>query len=205
MSKSSKLCNFTQKQAAWAIDQRNDKIQGGFIWRQLDFFSGLVAVVLLALCLRAVVGAPADVRGSSMEDTLQEGDYMYMDRLAYVFSPMERGDVIICYYPGVFDHTCVKRIIGLPGEQVDIINGKVYINGTLLQEDYLTRIPGSNHDGSWVVEEGTVFVLGDNRFVSKDSTHPDVGCVPQEKVLGRVRCRLLPLSDFKVFSHWKYE
>lgn len=204
MNKPTKLCKFTQKQALWVIDQRNDKIEGGFFWRQLDFFSGLLAVVLLALCIRAVIGAPVDVRGSSMEDTLQEGDYMLMDRLAYVFSPMERGDVIICYYPGVFDHTCVKRIIGLPGEQVDIINGQVYINGELLQEDYLTREPRSNHDGSWIVEEGTVFVLGDNRQVSKDSSSPEVGCIPQEKVLGRVRCRIFPLSEMRSFDHWAY-
>lgn len=199
-----KLRFFTQAQAQRILDQRNDKIEGGFLWRQLDFFSGLVAVILLALCIRAVIGAPVDVRGSSMEDTLQEGDYMLMDRLAYVFSPMERGDVIICYYPGVFDHTCVKRIIGLPGEQVDIINGQVYINGELLQEDYLTREPRGNHDGSWIVEEGTVFVLGDNRQISKDSSSPEVGCIPQEKVLGRVRCRILPLSEMSTFGHWEY-
>lgn len=195
---------FTQQQAERYIDQRNDKIQGGFLWRQLDFFLGLVAVVLLALCLRAVVAEPADVRGSSMEDTLQEGDYMLMERISYIFTPMERGDVIICYYPGVFDHTCVKRIIGLPGEQVDIVNGQVYINGERLQEEYLTRAVSSNHDGSWTVEEGTVFVLGDNRLVSKDSSSPEVGCIPQEKVLGRVRCRIFPLSQRRTFGHWEY-
>lgn len=204
MKTGNKLKNFTQGQARQYLDQRNDKIQGGLFWRQLDFFAGLVMVVLLALCLRAVIGEPADVRGSSMEDTLQEGDYILLDKLSYIFSPMERGDVVICYYPGTWDHTCVKRVIGLPGEQVDIINGQVYINGEALKEGYLTRVPRNNHDGSWVVEEGTVFVLGDNRLVSKDSTHPEVGCIPQEKVLGRVRCRILPLSQIRTFGHWAY-
>lgn len=205
MTRKNKLTNFTQGQAQMYLDQRNDKIQGGLFWRQLDFFLGLVAVVLLALCLRSVVGEPADVRGSSMESTLMEGDYVYMDRLAYVFAPMERGDVVICFYPNIDDHTCVKRIIGLPGEQVDIVNGRVYINGEPLKEDYLTVPLYGNHDGSWLVEEGTVFVLGDNRPISKDSSHPEVGCIPQKKVLGRVRCRIFPLSHMRTFPHWDYK
>lgn len=195
---------WTDKQARSLLEKRNDSLKGGEKWRQLDFFVGLALVVLLALCLRAVVAEPNAVKGPSMEDTLSGGDYMFMEKISYIFRPMERGDLVICYYPHNDEYTCVKRIIGLPGERVDIRQGRVYINGALLEETYLTKFPSANHDGSWLVGEGTVFVLGDNRSVSKDSTNPTVGCIPQERILGRVRTRLLPLNQFTVFSHWEY-
>ena len=109
----------------------------------------------------------------------------------------------LCYIGTcVFEGTNLSEGRGttLPFEVI----GAPFINGALLEETYLTKSPSANHDGSWLVGEGTVFVLGDNRSVSKDSTNPTVGCIPQERILGRVRTRLLPLNQFTVFSHWEY-
>lgn len=197
------------------IEKRNEKLPGGERWRNLDFAVWFLKVLAIALCIRAVIVEPVRVKGSSMVGTLQDGDYMLVDKLTYTVSDMKRGDIIICFYPQNDEYSCVKRVIGLPGETVAIYQGQVYINGVELREDglyhitgeplredYLTETVNSRHDGVWTVEEGTVFVLGDNRKISRDSS--SVGCVPVERVKGRVRCRLWPFGAARTFEDIAY-
>jgi len=140
-----------------------------------------------------------------MENTLMPGDYMAVEKLTYIFSPMKRGDVVICYYPNNDEYTCVKRIIGLEGDTITIADGLVSVNGVRLTEDYVTTGLTPKHDGTYEVEPGCVFVMGDNRLVSRDSTDGLVGSIPVERVIGRVNRVLLPFSRAKRIEGVEYD
>lgn len=139
----------------------------------------------------------------SMLDTIQLKDQIIGNRLAYVFSEPQRGDVVIFKYP---DDTTgktiyIKRVIGLPGETVEIIDGKVYINEseTPLDEPYLNET-NQAYKGNWgpyVVPEGCYFMLGDNRVNSKDSRYWNNTYVSKEKILGKALFIYFPFSDAK--------
>lgn len=197
--------NITAREAKKEIEKRNEALPGAKHWSRLDFLLWFLTVACVALCLRAVVFTPVRVKGRSMENTLFEKDYMFVEKLSYMTGKMHRGDIIICYFPQNDEYSCVKRIIGLPGETVEIRNGTVFVNGVQLNEPYVTTEVNSHHDGVWVVEEGTVFALGDHRRVSHDSSAADVGCIPQERVIGRVRCTLFPFDRVQSFGHVEYE
>jgi signal peptidase I len=115
-----------------------------------------------------------------------------------------RGDIVICFYPG-YTESCVKRVIGLPGETVSISGGDIYIDGELLDEsDYWQgEIIGDMEPVT--VGNREVFVVGDNRNGSKDSRNPSVGCVPYSKVVGRVIAVVWPVSEYETFSRMVYE
>lgn len=195
----------TANKAKNSILKRNENMDGGKRWSRLDFLLWFLTVLGIALGIRAVIGEPVRVKGRSMEKTLIEKDYMLVEKLSYMGGSMQRGDVIICYFPQNDEYSCVKRIIGLPGETVEIKNGIVFINGIQLNEPYLTNEVNGAHDGKWLVEEDTVFALGDNRRVSHDSSARDVGCIPMERVVGRVRCSLFPTSRAQILRHVDYE
>ncbi len=172
-------------------------------WRRkenVDFFLYLLMVVLVLLSIRVFIGEPIRVDGPSMTPTLLDRERMIVEKVSYLFHTPKRGDIIICYYPGYTD-SCVKRIIGLPGENVEVADGVIYIDGAPLDEsaywnDYIET-------DTWVtqVPDNAVFVVGDNRNHSKDSRHPDVGCIPYEKVTGRAVCVLWPLENIRPIDH----
>ena len=182
------------------VVRRNEHLKGSRLWDALEYCITLLFMVILAFSIRSVLFEPMRVKGSSMENTLQPGDYMAVEKLSYIVSPMKRGDVVICYYPNNDDYTCVKRIIGLEGDRITIENGIVSVNGVRLTEDYVTTGLTSKHDGVYEVEPGCVFVMGDNRLVSHDSTDGMVGSIPAERVIGRVNRVLLPFSRAKKLS-----
>ena len=179
------------------VARRNEHLKGSRYWNILEYLITLLLIVVLAFAIRAVLFEPMRVKGSSMENTLLQGDYMAVEKLSYIVKPMKRGDVVICYYPNNDEYTCVKRVIGLEGDTITIEGGIVSVNGVTLKEDYVTTGLTSRHDGVYHVEEDCIFVIGDNRLVSKDSTDGEVGSIPQERVIGRVRRVLLPLSRAK--------
>ena len=186
------------------VARRNEHLKGSRLWDALEYCITLLFMVILAFSIRSVLFEPMRVKGSSMENTLQPGDYMAVEKLSYIVSPMKRGDVVICYYPNNDDYTCVKRIIGLEGDRITIENGIVSVNGVRLTEDYVTTGLTSKHDGVYEVEPGCVFVMGDNRLVSHDSTDGMVGSIPAERVIGRVNRVLLPFSRAKKLSGVRY-
>ena len=179
------------------VARRNEHLKGSRFWDVLEYFITLLMMVVLAFSIRAVIFEPMRVKGSSMENTLMPGDYMAVEKLSYIVAPMKRGDVVICYYPNNDEYTCVKRIIGLEGDSITIQNGLVSVNGVQLREDYVTTGLTSKHDGTYTVEPGCVFVMGDNRLVSRDSTDGMVGSIPAKRVIGKVNRVLLPLSRSK--------
>ncbi len=131
------------------------------------------------------------VRGSSMAPGIQDGDRILVEPWSYLLGPIERGDVVVLRYPLDPEIDYIKRIIGLPGDQVTLARGAVWVNGEALAEPYVASVDASS-SLSVVVEPGHYFVLGDNRPRSSDSR--EFGFVPEEHVRGRVDLRLWPLA-----------
>ena len=186
------------------VARRNERLKGSRFWDVLEYLITLLLMIVLAFSIRAVIFEPMRVKGTSMENTLLPGDYMAVEKLSYIVKPMKRGDVVICYYPNNDEYTCVKRIIGLEGDTIIIKDGVVSVNGVQLKEDYVTTGMTSRHDGTYHVDDGCIFVIGDNRLVSKDSTDGEVGSIPRERVIGRVRRVLLPFSRAKRLEGVEY-
>lgn len=158
----------------------------------------LVLAFVIGSCLNRFVLFKAEIPSGSMEDTLQIGDRVIGFRLAYLFSEPERGDVVIFDYPDDESKLYVKRIIGLPGETVEIVDGKVYIwkdetgnDKTLLEETYLKETPVGSF-GPYEVPEGHYFMLGDNRNGSLDSRKWQNKYVAEEKIRCKVWFRYKP-------------
>jgi signal peptidase I len=155
--------------------------------------------ILLSLVLFLAINAVSErirVESISMQPTLYPGDYVIVNKLAYRFggSP-ERGDVIVFRYPPNPEAIpYIKRVIGLPEDQVHIADGKIYINGQLMLEPYLKVT--TNRGGDWTVPAGNLFVMGDNRNNSSDSR--TWGFVPLENIIGRAEVIYLPPQ------HWGF-
>ena len=131
------------------------------------------------------------VRGSSMTPGIEDGDRILVEPWSYLFGGADRGDVVVLRYPLDPEVDYIKRVIGLPGDRVTLAEGRVWVNGHLLDEPYVARVDTSSYL-SVLVEPEHYFVLGDNRPRSSDSR--EFGQVPEELVRGRVDLRLWPLS-----------
>lgn len=152
------------------------------------------------------VGQRTEVEGASMENTLHNGDNLIVDKLSYRFHDPERFDIIV--FPFQFqDNTYyIKRIIGLPGETVQIMDdGSIYINGEKLEENYGMEVikPETIGRAAEPIELGDdeYFVMGDNRNNSSDSRTDMVGNITRENIIGKAWLRIWPVSDFGVLQH----
>ena len=171
-----------RKRPAWVI----------FLWELLETI--LLAIVLYFL-IDTVVGR-VRVENISMQPTLHEGQFILVNKLAYRLGDYHRGDVVVFHYPHNPQEDYIKRIIGLPGDNIRIENGKVYINDQQLEEPYIASPPAyTNH---WQVPEGQLFVLGDNRNQSSDSH--SWGFVPFNLVVGRALVVYWPLAELKLLN-----
>jgi signal peptidase I len=138
-----------------------------------------------------------------METTLSDGDNLIVDKISYRFRDPERYEIIVFPYQYEENTFYIKRIIGLPNETVQIIDGKVYIDGELLAVDYGIEDmldPGIAQDPI-VLGEDEYFVLGDNRNHSADSRQVNIGVLHRDDLLGRAWVRIWPLSKFGVIEH----
>lgn len=169
----------------------------------LEWIRDIVIAVIIAAIILAFF-KPIIVQQESMQPNFYSGDYVITSRQAYkLFGDPKRGDVIV-FKSHLYDEkgkqkNLIKRIIGLPGDSVEIKNGDVYINGELLQEKYVAEQGLSGEMEAVTVPEGRLFVMGDNRRVSQDSRSPAVGTIEMESIVGKVVIRLYPFNQIKVF------
>ena len=138
-----------------------------------------------------------------MNNTLQDGDNLIVDKISYRFKDPERFDIIVFPYQYQEDTFYIKRIIGLPGETVQIEDGIIYIDGEVLEESYGKEIMNSAGIASQPIELGEeeYFVLGDNRNNSRDSRDPSVGKIKEDQIIGKAFIRIWPLNKFGILKH----
>lgn len=176
-------------------DEKEEKEKGSKLKDEIiSWVKVIVFAVFLAWVLGNYVLMNAYIPSGSMESTLNIGDRLIGNRLAYVFGEPERFDVIMFKYPDDETKDYIKRVIGLPGETVTIKNGKVYINDSdvPLNEPYLKETPVALGDGVYEVPKDSYFVLGDNRNHSKDSRMWTNKYVKKDKILAKAVFRFVP-------------
>ena len=159
----------------------------------LDWLKVILAAVAISFILNNFVIVNAQVPTGSMENTVMTHDRVFAFRLSYLFENPERGDIVVFPLPDDESQNYLKRIIGLPGDTVEIKDGKVYINNSEepLQEDYLKEKPTGDY-GPYNVPENSYFMLGDNRNISLDSRYWEHTFVKKNKIMGKVILRYYP-------------
>ena len=165
-------------------NQENDEEQTSIFKEIMSWVIPFAIALVAALLIKNFLIINADVPTGSMETTIPAGSRIMGLRLYYDFKEPERGDIVIFKYPDDESVDYLKRIIGLPGETVEIISGKVYINGELLDEPYLSEEPTGDF-GPYQVPEDSYFMLGDNRAVSKDSRYWHNTYVKKDKIIAK--------------------
>ena len=164
----------------------------------------ILAVLLGTYLLITFVGQRTSVSGSSMEPTLSNNDQLILDKISYRFSEPKRFDIIVFPFQYKENTYYVKRVIGLPGETVQIdLEGNIYINGEILEEDYgkeKINFPGLAVEPITLGDD-EYFVMGDNRNNSSDSRDPSVGNIRRSNSIGKAWVRIWPLNKFGVLKH----
>jgi signal peptidase I len=181
------------------------------LWSEsLKLVRDIILIIAIFILLGVFVAQPVVVEGTSMLPQLHDGERLLVDKLVYYkfknfsWGHVERGDVIVFWYPKEPDKSYVKRIIGLPGENVEIRSGKVFINGTELSEPYLDAEHNQNLPNYAMrkVDEHYYFVMGDNRDNSSDSRI--WGLVPEKYIYGKAFFRYWKPSEIGFIKHGKY-
>jgi len=184
-----------------------------FFRRVGTFFLDLMETVVIALAVFVVIYLflfqPHQVRGSSMYPTFEDGEYILTDKISYRLGSPARGDVVIFRAPRNEEYDYIKRVIGLPGDLVEIENNHILVNNQLLPEDYLptdfVTQPGSflGRETAVKVPQKQYFVLGDNRDHSSDSR--EWGFVPRENIVGKAWVRYWPTDRVGIVPEAHYQ
>lgn len=187
-----------QQNEAPQDENKDEKKKKSVLREILDFFLPIVIALAVAMFLKTCIFANAVVPTGSMLNTIQENDRIIASRIAYTFGDPERFDIAIFEYPDDEDQYYVKRIIGMPGETVQIVNGVVYVTDendvtTQLEDDFVTVETPVGNFGPYVVPEDSYFVLGDNRNNSEDSRYwRTTNYVTKDQLVGKVIFRYYP-------------
>lgn len=168
----------------------------------------ILVVILIVVLLRTFVIGTIYVKGSSMEPNFHHGDFLVINKLEVYLSKPRQGDVIICRLDnGGSQENIIKRVIGTPGDEVDIQQDdygvyRLYINDVLIDEPYIAApmAEKGNITYPFVVPEGHYFVMGDNRNASTDSRRKSIGAIADEDVIGHVILRLYPFDSISVIG-----
>lgn len=175
----------------------------GIVKELLGWIVYIVIIIGLTWLIITFVGQRTRVSGHSMEATLHDGDNLIVDKLSYHFREPKRFEIIVFPYRHKENTYYIKRIIGLPGETVQVKDGYVYINGEKLDENYGLEVMEDAGIAAEPIElgEDEYFVLGDNRNHSSDSRDPSVGILHRDELIGRAWVRIWPLDSIGVIPH----
>ncbi len=183
-----------EKKAAGEAGQKKSPVRDF-----MELVLTLVFVYIVSMLIVTYIGQRTIVEGPSMQNTLQDGDNLIVNKIGYRFFEPERFDIVVFDYLYEENTEYIKRIIGLPGETVQIIDGTIYIDGEALEENFGKEEMVGAGIAAMPIElgEDEYFVLGDNRNHSKDSRDPLVGKVKRSQIVGKAWIRIWPLgSDF---------
>ena len=186
------------------MSRRRRRREPGIIREILGGIFYIIVILVLTYVIITYVGQRTSVSGSSMETTLSDGDQLLVDKLSYRFQDPKRFDIIVFPYQYEENTYYIKRIIGLPGETVQIDeNGNIYINGELLEENYGAETIQNPGRAAKPITLGDdeYFVMGDNRNNSKDSRSEEVGNVKRSQIIGRAWLRIWPFDQFGLLVH----
>lgn len=178
------------------VEEKPPKKRGGC----MGFFIDTIETILLALVLFLAINAltaRVRVENVSMLPTLKPGEFLLVNRVAYRLGQPSIGDIVVFHAPGSSDLDYIKRIVGLPGDEVSIESGTVYVNDQPLYEPYIADPP--NYSGAWVVPPEEYFVLGDNRNNSSDSHM--WGFVPRDDLVGRALLIYWPFTEITLLRN----
>lgn len=180
--------------------QDNENKKSSFIKELLLWIAAIAAGILTAVFISNFIIVNAEIPSGSMENTIMPGDRILGNRLAYLNSDPERFDIIIFRYPDDESQLFIKRVIGLPGETVEIRDGSIYINGSDEPlQDVNIKEPMKGSFGPYTVPEDCYFVMGDNRNNSKDSRYWENTFVTKDEILGKAFFKYWPLNEMKAF------
>ncbi len=161
-----------------------------------DWIQIFIVAIIFVLIIRNFLFSSTLVIGNSMYPTLLDRDRLFVGKISDLTDNFDRGDIVVLNAPDGPDKDYIKRIIGVEGDTIEIQDGKVYLNGEVLKENYIekdayTRV---HYDDVWTVPEGQVFVLGDNRMPNASNDSRAFGCVSVFELEGKVKFRYFPLS-----------
>ncbi|MDO5299544.1 MAG: signal peptidase I [Clostridia bacterium] len=156
-----------------------------------------VVAAAMAFVVRTFIFEPVRVDGQSMLNTLQDNEFMIATKYDYLTNDPERFDIVICDYPNADDGMYrVKRVVGLPGETLELRAGELYINGEYVEQNF-DMTENEAYFGPYTVPEGCYFVMGDNRNNSKDSRSSMVGALTRAQIKGHVRAVIYPFDQMR--------
>jgi signal peptidase I len=178
--------------------------QPSMSWMMLrELIETIVLSLVIFLLIRQVV-QNYRIESHSMQPNFYEGQFILVNKLAYRLGAPERGDVLVFHNPNNLEEDYIKRIIGLPGDTIDIYNGEVFVNGQPLAEDFPhNEISRGQVYGPLTIEPDNLFVMGDNRPQSQDSRV--FGQLSEDLIVGKAWVRVWPLSEFGIIQHYDLE
>lgn len=174
------------------MEEKNDSFN--LAQEALSWGKDILIAIVIALLIRQFVLAHTVIPSGSMIPTIQINDHVIVNKLSYYFTEPKRGDIVVFHE----DIDLIKRVIGLPGEVIDLKDGKVFIDGKPLEEDYFYEPMDTNIKGildyPFKIPEHSYFVMGDNRNVSQDSRY--IGPISKDKIFAKAGLRIWPLKSF---------
>lgn len=195
----------SEEQNLQQSENRNNRITKRVFTESLHLLFYLIVVFLSTYLILHYIGQRTQVLGQSMEKTLTNQDNLIVDKLTYHFMKPHRYDIVVFPVDDSATVFYIKRIIGLPGETIQIIDGKIYVNNEELHENYGNEVISPQRAGvaakPVVLGKDEYFVLGDNRNHSMDSRDPEVGNISKSAIIGKAWMRVWPLSRFGFINH----
>lgn len=163
-----------------------------------EWIRDIAIAIVIALVITQFI-KPTIVKEKSMQPTLYENNYVLLNKQAYLFGEPDYKDIVVFHSDlkteSGKEKLLIKRIIGLPGDTIQVMDGEVYKNDTILDEPYIKEQFTSGNVAEMEIPEGYMFVMGDNRQNSADSRDPSIGCVEIDQIVGKAFVKLYPFND----------